>query len=58
VFRELRHELEAYVDFCAFRESLTKKSVLRKASDEVAKKIARRRSQLLARMRRRRQNES
>jgi uncharacterized membrane protein YkvA (DUF1232 family) len=58
VFRELRHELDAYVDFCAYRESLTKKSVLRKASDDVAKKIARRRNQLLGRMRRRRQNES
>jgi uncharacterized membrane protein YkvA (DUF1232 family) len=57
VFRELRHELDAYVDFCAYRESLMKKSVLRKASDDVAKKIAQRRTQLLARMRRRRQNE-
>jgi uncharacterized membrane protein YkvA (DUF1232 family) len=58
VFRELRHELEAYEDFRAYRESLTKKSVLRKASDEVAGKIARRRNQLLARMRRRRQKEN
>ena len=57
VFRELRHELEAYEDFRAFRESLTKKSVLRKAPDEVASKIARRRSQLLARMRRRRKSD-
>jgi uncharacterized membrane protein YkvA (DUF1232 family) len=57
VFRELRHELEAYEDFRAYRESLTKKSVLRKASDDVARKIVRRRSQLLARMRRRRQKE-
>lgn len=57
VFRELRHELEAYVDFCAYRESLTKKSVLRKATDDVSTKIAQRRKQLLARMRRRRKSE-
>lgn len=58
VFRELRHELEAYEDFRAYRESLTKRSVLRQASADVAAKIARRRMQLMARMRRRRKNES
>ena len=52
VFRELRHELEAYEDFRAYRESLTKRSVLRKAAPGVAEKIARRRVQLMARMRR------
>jgi uncharacterized membrane protein YkvA (DUF1232 family) len=56
VFRELRHELEAYEDFRAYRESLTKRSVLRSAPPQVAEKIARRRTQLMARMRRRRKN--
>jgi uncharacterized membrane protein YkvA (DUF1232 family) len=55
VFRELRHELEAYEDFRAYRESLTKRSVLRAAPPQVAEKIAQRRTQLMARMRRRRQ---
>jgi uncharacterized membrane protein YkvA (DUF1232 family) len=55
VFRELRHELEAYEDFRAYRESLTKRSVLRAALPAVAEKIVRRRTQLMARMRRRRQ---
>jgi uncharacterized membrane protein YkvA (DUF1232 family) len=57
VFRELRHELEAYEDFRAYRESLTKKSVLRAAPREVVTKIVQRRKQLMARMRRRRQRE-
>ena len=57
VFRELRHELEAYEDFRAYRESLTKRSVLRRASADVAEKIARRRGQLMARMRRRHKRE-
>ena len=57
VFRELRHELEAYEDFRAYRESLTKGSVLRKAAPGVAAKIDRRRVQLMARMRRRRKAE-
>jgi uncharacterized membrane protein YkvA (DUF1232 family) len=57
VFRELRHELDAYMDFCAFRESLTQRSVLRQAPEAVKVKIARRREQLMARMRRRRKNE-
>ena len=56
VFRELRHELEAYEDFRAYRESLTKGSVLRKAAPGVAEKIDRRRAQLMARMRRRRKS--
>jgi uncharacterized membrane protein YkvA (DUF1232 family) len=55
VFRELRHELEAYEDFRAYRESLTKRSVLRAATPQVVEKIAQRRTQLMARMRRRRQ---
>jgi uncharacterized membrane protein YkvA (DUF1232 family) len=54
VFRELRHELEAYNDFIAYRETLTRNSVLRPAAADVAEKLSRRRVQLLARMRRRR----
>jgi uncharacterized membrane protein YkvA (DUF1232 family) len=57
VFRELRHELEAYEDFRAYRESLTKRPVLRSAPPQVAEKIARRRTQLMARMRRRRKSD-
>jgi uncharacterized membrane protein YkvA (DUF1232 family) len=57
VFRELRHELEAYDDFRAYRESLTRHSVVRQAAADVAEKLARRRVQLMARMRRRRQRE-
>ena len=54
VFRELRHELEAYNDFLTYRESLTRSSVLRAAAPDVAEKLSRRRVQLMARMRRRR----
>jgi len=58
VFRELRHELEAYAEFVAYRESLLKQSVLRRAPEKAAAKIALRRRQLLARMRRRRQKDA
>jgi uncharacterized membrane protein YkvA (DUF1232 family) len=58
VFRELRHELDAYSEYQVFRESLTRRSVLRAMPDAVMTKIARRRSQLLARMRRRRESEA
>lgn len=56
VFRELRHELEAYTDYLAYRESLTRNAVLRRAPAGVADKLARRRTQLMQRMRRRRQS--
>jgi uncharacterized membrane protein YkvA (DUF1232 family) len=56
VFRELRHELEAYTDFLAYRESLAKRSPLRAVPSSVARKIAVRRKQLMERMRRRRRN--
>lgn len=58
VFRELRHELDAYADFQAYRESMTRRSVLRSAPEAVKKKIEVRRQQLLARMRRRRKNDA
>jgi uncharacterized membrane protein YkvA (DUF1232 family) len=51
VFRELRHEIAAYEDFCALRGSLPKRP--RDAAAQ-ARQIARRRDQLMTRMRRRR----
>jgi uncharacterized membrane protein YkvA (DUF1232 family) len=57
VFRELRHEIEAYEDFCAFRKSLGKGPAARRDSSALAAKLARRRTQLVTRMRRRRADE-
>jgi uncharacterized membrane protein YkvA (DUF1232 family) len=57
VFRELRHELEAYTDYLAYRESMARNAVSRSAAADVAEKLARRRGQLMARMRRRRGSE-
>ena len=51
VFRELRHELEAYADFLAYRTQLQKTRIDAAALEA---KLARRRTQLLERMRRRR----
>jgi uncharacterized membrane protein YkvA (DUF1232 family) len=55
VFRELRHELEAYEDFVEFRKKLSSASGRQDAA-KVEAKLARRRQQLLERMRRRRKN--
>jgi len=57
VFRELRHEIEAYEDFLGYRESLPRRPAVGRAADAVAAKLARRRAQLMARMRRRRTGE-
>ena len=57
VFRELRHEIEAYEDFCAYRKSLPKGAAARRDSSALAAKIARRRTQLVTRMHRRRADE-
>jgi len=57
VFRELRHEIEAYEDFCACRKSLPKGPAARRDPSVLAAKLARRRTQLMARMRRRRADE-
>jgi uncharacterized membrane protein YkvA (DUF1232 family) len=54
VFRELRHEIEAYQDFCAFRRTLARRRRGRRDAGKDAEQLARRRGQLLARMRRRR----
>ena len=51
VFRELRHEIEAYEDFCAWRWSLPKRP---RDAEAQARRLERRRDQLMARMRRRR----
>ena len=57
VFRELRHEIEAYEDFCAFRKSLGRGPAARRDPSALAAKLARRRTQLVTRMRRRRADE-
>jgi len=51
VFRELRHEIEAYEDFCACRWSLPKRP---RDPEAQARRLDRRRKLLMARMRRRR----
>jgi uncharacterized membrane protein YkvA (DUF1232 family) len=58
VFRELRHELDAYGEYLEFRESMSRRSVLRATPEAVRTRIERRRNQLLARMRRRRSSEA
>jgi uncharacterized membrane protein YkvA (DUF1232 family) len=54
VFRELRHEIEAYEDFVGFRASLLKQASSKRKAEAVAARLDRRRTQLMARMRRRR----
>lgn len=54
VFRELRHEIDAYEDFLKFRASLLKQAAAKRAPEAAAAKLDRRRTELMARMRRRR----
>lgn len=54
VFRELRHELEAYEDYLAFRGQVRQTPLFRREPARAEQKIARRRQQLMERMRRRR----
>ncbi len=54
VFRELRHELEAYEDYLAFRGQVRRTPLFRPEPARAEQKIARRRQQLMERMRRRR----
>lgn len=56
VFREVRHELDAYEDFRRYRKALPK-SLSKKDPAALAGKLSRRREQLTARMRRRRVEE-
>jgi Protein of unknown function (DUF1232) len=53
VFRELRHEIAAYEDFRAWRKSLPKRG----SPAALAAQIGKRRTRLMARMRRRRAEE-
>ena len=57
VFRELRHEIEAYEDFQRFRKELPKGFPRNKDPAAMAARLARRRDQLMSRMRRRRAEE-
>lgn len=55
VFLELRHEIEAYEDFCRYRRSVgAGKRGGRAAAEAASSQLARRRTQLVSRMRRRR----
>jgi uncharacterized membrane protein YkvA (DUF1232 family) len=53
-FRELRHEIDAYEDFCRYRKSLPRKATVKRDAAMLAARLDRRRTQLMARMRRRR----
>jgi uncharacterized membrane protein YkvA (DUF1232 family) len=57
VFRELRHEIEAYEDFCRHRKSLPKRLPGKRDAGTLAARLDRRRDQLMTRMRRRRARE-
>ena len=54
VFRELRHEIDAYADFRVFRESRALRALGRRDAAAHADRVHRRRDQLMKRMRRRR----
>jgi len=54
VFRELRHEIDAYEDYRAYRKSLPQRLAGRRDPAALAAQLERRREQLMARMRRRR----
>lgn len=54
VFRELRHEIEAYEDFRTYRRALPKRLLGKPDAATLAARLERRREQLMARMRRRR----
>jgi uncharacterized membrane protein YkvA (DUF1232 family) len=56
-FRELKHEIEAYQDFCEFRRKYDSRFRLRRDHDKRARKLATRESQLRERAARRREKE-
>jgi uncharacterized membrane protein YkvA (DUF1232 family) len=56
-FRELRHEIDAYEDFCSYRKSLPKRRLLKPDAAVLAAKLERRRNQLVERMHRRRKDD-
>jgi len=57
VFRELRHEIEAYEEFLRYRESLPQRPRAPRSPGALAARLERRRVDLMARMRRRRAEE-
>lgn len=57
VFRELRHEIDAYEEFLRYRESLPQRPRAPRSPGALAANLDRRRVQLMARMRRRRAEE-
>ena len=57
VFRELRHEIEAYEDFRRYRASILRNASLRRDATRLSARLDLRRRQLLTRMRRRRARE-
>lgn len=60
VVRELKHEIEAYNDFCDFRAQQTPKPGIKRKTSDVTRDewLARRRDELQSRMRRRRKRSS
>lgn len=54
VFRDLRHEIEAYAEFRALRDSRAMRQLGKRDPAAMAARLGRRRDQLMARMRRRR----
>ena len=59
VVRELRHEIEAYEDFCAFRTREEKRRGSKQQGPDITRKewLETRRSELISRMRRRRRRD-
>lgn len=57
VFRELRHEIEAYEDFCEFRTSYDNRFRITRDPKKRAERLAKRRDGLLERVERRRAKE-
>jgi uncharacterized membrane protein YkvA (DUF1232 family) len=57
VFRELRHEIEAYEEFLRYRQSLPRRPRAPRSPGTLAATLERRRVDLMARMRRRRAEE-
>lgn len=56
-FRELKHEIEAYQDFCEYRRKYDAGFRLRRNADKRAQKLAARRTQLRERAQRRRERD-
>jgi hypothetical protein len=57
VFRELRHEIEAYDDFVDWRKAYDKRFRIKKNAEVRAERLEARRQQLLERIERRKQKD-